>query len=66
MFRRRYNLPPTDPRYLAATRDQIIEDYWLHFYVEHGVKDEIEDEDFSLDEVLNNMASDDWEEVVSG
>lgn len=65
-FRRRYNLPPTDPRYLSATRDLIIEDYWLHFYAENGLKEEIEDEDFDLDEVVKNMSNDDWDEVISG
>lgn len=44
----------------------MIEDYWLHFYAEHGVKDEVEDEDFNLDEVLESMESDDWEEVIRG
>jgi hypothetical protein len=29
-FRQQYNLPPTDPRYLNATRDIILEDYWCH------------------------------------
>lgn len=65
-FRKRYGLPPTDPRYLSATRDLMIEDYWLHFYAEHGVKDEVEDEDFNLDEVLESMESGDWEEVIRG
>ncbi len=51
---------------MSATRDLMIEDYWLHFYAEHGVKDEVEDEDFNLDEVLENMESDDWEEVIRG
>ena len=29
-FRQQYNLPPTDPRYLSATHDIILEDYWCH------------------------------------
>jgi hypothetical protein len=29
-FRQQYNLPPTDPRYLNATHDIILEDYWCH------------------------------------
>jgi hypothetical protein len=60
-------LTPTDPRYLAATRDQIIEDYWLHHYAENGVKDEIEDEDFDLDEIQQRLADgDDWEDIING
>jgi hypothetical protein len=66
-FRRRYNLPPTDPRYLNATRDQIIEDYWLHYYASNGIKDEIEDESFDLEETLARMEQgDDWEDIVRG
>ena len=33
-FRKRYNLPPTDPRFLTATRAQIIEDCWAHAFAE--------------------------------
>lgn len=33
-FRKRYNLPPTDPRYLAATIEEIITDYWAHAHVD--------------------------------
>lgn len=44
----------------------MMEDYWLHHYSEHGLKEEIEDEDFNLDDVVNDMASDDWEDVIRG
>ena len=33
-FRRRYSLPPTDPRYLNATVTDILVDYWAHRYVD--------------------------------
>lgn len=64
-FRRRYNLPPTDPRFLNATREDIITDYWAHFYAENGFREEIEDEDFDQDAILKEFAddSDDWEQV---
>ena len=29
-FRRRYRLPPTDPRFLNATRADMLVDYWAH------------------------------------
>lgn len=29
-FRRQYNLPPTDPRYLQATPEQIRVEFWAH------------------------------------
>lgn len=44
-----------------------MEDYWLHFYAENGVKDEIEDEGFDLDEIQERLErGDDWEEIISG
>ena len=29
-FRRTYNLPPTDPRFLNASQPEMQHDYWLH------------------------------------
>jgi len=29
-FRQQYNLPPTDPRYLNATDEEMKVDYWMH------------------------------------
>lgn len=29
-FRHRYNLPPTDPRFLDATIEMMVVDYWAH------------------------------------
>jgi len=52
-FRRTYNLAPTDPRYLDATPEQMLTDYWAHHYDDRrlaGKPDEIEDEDESFDE----------------
>lgn len=62
-FRRRYNLAPTDPRFLDATTEDILTDHWAHFYSVPGTKEEVEDEAFNLDEVVNSMKDDDWEEV---
>lgn len=33
-FRRKYNLPPTDPRYLDMTEAAMLEDYWAHRFYE--------------------------------
>ena len=30
-FRQRYNLPPTDPRFLQATHETLIIDDWAHY-----------------------------------
>ncbi|WP_281719994.1 hypothetical protein [Nitrosomonas sp.] len=38
-------------------------DYWAHYYYENTTTDEVEDEDFDLDEILSKMEEDDWEEV---
>lgn len=34
-FRRRYNLPPTDPRFLAATYEDIVVDYWANAFLDN-------------------------------
>lgn len=65
-FRRRYNLPPTDPRFLRATEEEIEVDYWAHVYhddpkqVDAVVSD---DPDFDLNEILEKAESGDWEEI---
>lgn len=63
-YRTKYNLTSNDPRFLAATLEEIITDYWAHQYLaDPNLKDEIEDEDFDLDEVVASMENnpDDWE-----
>jgi hypothetical protein len=64
-FRRRYNLPPTDPRFLNATLDDIITDCLANDYADDPklLTNVIEDTDFDLEEVLKDMGNDDWEEV---
>lgn len=64
-FRRRYNLPPTDHRFLNATLDEMITDYWANAYADDPklLTDVIEDTDFDLDEILRGMEEGDWEEV---
>lgn len=67
-FRRRYNLPPNDPRFLDLTPLEIQAEYWAHHAVDNNVADEIEDEQFDLDEVLKHAEESDvdeadWEEV---
>ena len=52
-FRRRYNLPPTDPRFLDATLFDMMSDFWAHHYAENpdAAKEAIDD-DFNLDAEL--------------
>ena len=51
-FRRKYNLAPTDDRFLDATIEQIETDYWAHHYIENPAKEESEDDDFDLEAEL--------------
>lgn len=50
-FRQRYRLPPTDPRFLDATRDDILIDHYSHFYANpaNANSEEFEDEDFEAE-----------------
>ena len=49
-FRRRYSLPPADPRFLSATRAEMLVDYWAHQHAddpnvrEPDVTEDFEDE----------------------
>lgn len=62
---------PTDPRFLAMTPEDIEAEYWAHEFAEHGIQEEIEDENF--DENLEAMErdagipsdDDDIEEVIN-
>lgn len=45
-MRRKYNLMPTDPRWLELSTEDVIAEYYAHQYAEHGVPDEVEDENF--------------------
>lgn len=62
-FRLRYNLAPTDPRYLDATTEDILTDHWVHYYRQPGRREEIEDDNFDLDNIVKNMEDGDWEEI---
>lgn len=46
-FRRRYNLPPTDPRFLRATIEEIVVDYWAHAHLDDPkLREQDETDDF--------------------
>lgn len=62
-FRRRYNLPPTDPRFLNATTEDIVTDYWAHYYSENRPNEEYEDEDFDREAIEKQIETGDWEEL---
>lgn len=58
-FRRKFNLAPTDQRFLDATIEQIEAEYWAHTYFDKPPGEEIEDDDFDLEQVMREMEEDD-------
>ncbi len=64
-FRRRYNLPPNDPRFLDATIEEMVVDLWAHAHTEHPqLRDADETEGF--EESLAAMeAGGDLEEMIN-
>jgi hypothetical protein len=77
-FRRRYNLPPTDPRFLDATTEEMVLDYWAHRHADdpnlrneiiaEGYDDDLEAmmaESIAKEEAAIRKADrdNDWEEI---
>lgn len=65
-FRRKFNLAPTDPRFLDATLEQIETEFWAHTYFEKPPGEEVEDEDFDLEAEMKKIEEedDDWEAPI--
>lgn len=75
-YRRKYGLTSTDPRFLDATLEEMETDRWAHHFFENPkAAEEVEDEDFNLEEELARIEAeaaddaardvDDWEDVSS-
>lgn len=66
-FRDRYRLPPTDPRFLDLSRDDILLEYWTAHYAASigrgGATFEDVDENFDLEAILAEAEGDDWTDV---
>ena len=64
-FRRKYLLPPNDPRFLEATPEEMLTDYWAWHYFANPNEQEVVDDEFDLDSVLADMENnpEDWEEA---
>lgn len=65
-FRRRYNLPPTDPRFLDATFDEILVDAIAWDIALNPGKQEFADDEFDVQaEIAKNDAeeTDDFEDI---
>lgn len=67
-YRRKYNLTRHDPRFLESTREEMLEEYWLHTYYEDpkAVTETIEDDDFDPDKVAEMLrqGADDFEDLT--
>ena len=58
-FRRRYNLPPTDPRFLDATPEEVAVDYFAHHFFDNPQQSFAEDEEFDPEAVMAQWEAED-------
>ena len=71
-FRRKYNLPPTDDRYLNMTEAEMLTDYWSHYYYEkpdsefEGGTDNFEEEQALMDAEMGLLPDGDFEDISHG
>lgn len=69
-YRRKYNLPPNHPLYLAMSEQEMLVEFYAHHYDDlkwQGKSiDEAETEnwDEEVEEFLKDSKPDDWETVV--
>jgi hypothetical protein len=54
-FRQKYNLPPSDPRFLALTPEDIEAEYWAAHYQSNKVTEEFEDNEFDQDAEIRRI-----------
>lgn len=71
-FRRKYNLPPTDDRFLGMTELAMVTEYWAHYYYDKP-KDqwECDTDDFeavqaAMDAEMGIPPDDDFEDISHG
>lgn len=70
-FRRKYSLPPSDPRFLDMTELDMLTDYWAHYYADRPNEHEAENEDFDADlarlrQQVAQTPPDDLEDISDG
>jgi hypothetical protein len=51
----KYSLPPTDPRFLNATIDEIMADFFMHQHMENGGKEVVEDDEYDQEAMLARL-----------
>lgn len=65
-FRRKYNLPPNDPRFMSMTLEDIQIEYWAHhFYDKPDSEFEAftDDYDAEVERMISEADPDDLEDV---
>ena len=71
-FRKKYNLTVTDSRYLDATEEEMLTDYWAHYYYEKPEgefefgTDNFEDALADMDAEMGVPTDDDFEDISHG
>jgi hypothetical protein len=66
-YRKRYNLPQTDPRYLDATVEEMLTDFYADYYEklsDDSSHTSFENEDYAAD--VASLDDDDWETLIDG
>jgi hypothetical protein len=54
-YRRKFNLAPTDPRFLEVTEEEMHIEHWAWVYHENPNYQGDEDSDFDKDKILKEM-----------
>lgn len=67
-YRKKYSLPATDPRFLDATLDEMLADFWAHCYSDDPklIENVAEDDEFDPDEVARRIGFDEPAPVKDG
>jgi len=71
-FRRKYSLPPADPRYLDMTEEGMLTEYWAHYYYDKPDSEWEEDTDnfdeevAAMDAEMGIPPDDDFEDISNG
>ena len=71
-YRKKYNLPITDARYLDLTDRDMLTDYWSHYYSEkpesewEGGTDNFDEELAAMDAEMGIPPDDDFEDISHG
>ena len=59
-------MPPSDPRYLSMTEEDIEAEYWAYYYHENGDENEFESDDFDEEAFLDeSLDVNDWVDVIN-